>query len=233
MPTGDVRPSDDARPMDDVFYPTADVYGDGSAGIRAEIDDRAQDGRAPEDRADTATADTDRAAESTARILCLRQLDARSRTRVELARYLHRKGIPPGPAHRVLDRFTEAGLIDDHALAESYVVSRHQEQGLARGVLTLKLRQRGVEDSVIESAVALVDSDSELAAARSLIERRRRSVAGLPPPVQTRRLVALLARKGYPSGLAYQVVRQALECSGGAGPATSAIDDAISVDGPA
>lgn len=194
----------------------------------ARPDDRAQD-----DRGETGTAESDRAAEATARILCLRQLDARARTRVELSRYLHRKGVPSGPAQRVLDRFTEAGLIDDHALAESYVVARHEGQGLARGALTVKLRQRGVEDSVIESAVGLVDSGSELAAARTLVERRRRSVAGLPPPVQTRRLVALLARKGYPAGLAYQVVREALGDPGGPDPRLGPIEDAIGADGSA
>jgi regulatory protein len=163
--------------------------------------------------ADTNTeADTDREAdpEAVARMLCLRQLDARARTRAELAAYLSRKGVPSEPADRVLDRFTRVGLIDDAALAESFVDSRHREAGLGRRALTLKLRQRGVADDVIESAVSVVDSEAELAAARDLVARKLRSVATLEPQVQARRLVGMLARKGYPPGLAYSVVRERL-----------------------
>jgi regulatory protein len=143
-------------------------------------------------------------------MLCLRQLDARARTRAELAAYLSRKGVPLEPAGRVLDRFAQVGLIDDSALAESFVESRHREAGLGRRALTQKLRQRGVADDVIETAVAVVDSEAELTAARDLVRRRLRSVATLEPQVQARRLVGMLARKGYPPGLAYQVVRERL-----------------------
>jgi regulatory protein len=37
---------------------------------------------------------------------------------------------------------------------------------------------------------------------------------GRPLPVRIRRLVGLLARKGYPAPLAYRVVREALEQEG-------------------
>lgn len=147
-------------------------------------------------------------------MLCLRQLEVRARTRTELAAYLSRKGVPSEPAERVLDRFTRVGLIDDSALAESFVDSRHREAGLGRRALTLKLRQRGVADEVIESAVSVIDSEAELAAARELVRRKLRTVATLEPQVQARRLVGMLARKGYPPGLAYHVVRERLAEAG-------------------
>ena len=159
---------------------------------------------------DSEGADADADPETVARILCLRQLEARARTRAELAAYLSRKGVPPEPAERVLDRFTRVGLIDDSALAESFVDSRHREAGLGRRALTLKLRQRGVADEVIESAVSVIDSEAELVAARDLVRRKLRTVATLEPQVQARRLVGMLARKGYPPGLAYHVVRERL-----------------------
>ena len=125
-------------------------------------------------------------------------------------RYLARKGVPSEPADRVLDRFTQVGLIDDQALAESFVESRHHQAGMGRRALTQKLRQRGVDDAVIESAVAVVDADSELAVAQDLVRRKLRSLSTLEPQAQARRLVGMLARKGYSPGLAYQVVREAL-----------------------
>jgi regulatory protein len=156
--------------------------------------------------------------ESVARALVLRQLDARARTRVELERYLTRKGVPEDPAKRVLDRFVELRLIDDQALACAYVVSRHAEQGLARRALAMKLRQRGIDDTTASAALSEVTSDSEIEAARRLVDRKLRSMRDLDPMVQTRRLVNLLGRKGYPGGLAYQVVREAVTAdSEGAG----------------
>jgi regulatory protein len=72
------------------------------------------------------------------------------------------------------------------------------------------LRSRGIPDDAVRTAVGRIDPDSELATARRLVERRLRSLTGLDPAVQARRLVGLLARKGYPPGLAHDVVRSAL-----------------------
>jgi regulatory protein len=73
-----------------------------------------------------------------------------------------------------------------------------------------KLRQRGLDDEVVATAVTGIDGSSERARAREVVDRRRRSLTALPSDVQARRLVGLLARKGYSSGLAYSVVREAL-----------------------
>jgi regulatory protein len=41
-----------------------------------------------------------------------------------------------------------------------------------------------------------------------LAERKLRSLSGLAPQVQIRRLAGMLARKGYPPGMTFQVVRE-------------------------
>jgi regulatory protein len=110
----------------------------------------------------------------------------------------------------VLDRFTEVGLVDDAALAETLAGAQHRERGLARRAVAAKLRQRGLDDEVVGVAVSGIDATSERARARELVDRRRRSLTALPSEVQVRRLVSLLARKGYPSGVAYSVVREAM-----------------------
>ena len=139
--------------------------------------------------------------------MVLRMLDRRAYTRSELEAALRKKGVPDDDARRVLDRFSEVKLIDDQALADGFAVAAHRERGLAGRAVALKLRQRGVDGATIETAVGQIDRDSEFATARALAERRLRSLQGLAPQVQTRRLVGLLARKGYPPGLAYEVVR--------------------------
>lgn len=148
--------------------------------------------------------------EAVARVICLRLLDRRARSRGELEAALAKKGVPDDAAARVLDRFTEVGLLDDAALAQSIAGAQHRERGLARRAVAAKLRQRGFDDEVVGEAVNKIDADGERERAQQLVARRRRALSALPTEVQTRRLVGLLARKGYPSGLCYEVVRTEL-----------------------
>jgi regulatory protein len=152
--------------------------------------------------------------EAVARTICLRLLTMRARSRAELADALAARDVPEDAATRVLDRFVEVGLIDDAALAASLAGAQHSERGLARRAVAMKLRQRGLADE-LDDALSGIDIESERARARELVDRRRRALSGLPPDVQARRLVALLARKGYSPGLAYAVVRESLASEAG------------------
>ncbi len=80
--------------------------------------------------------------------------------------------------------------------------------------MALKLRQRGVAEDTVQAAVGRIDGDSERAVAERLVRRRLRSLGGVPAPARARRLVGLLARKGYPPGLAHEVVREVLRAVG-------------------
>lgn len=162
--------------------------------------------------------------ESVARVICLRLLDQRARTRSELAAVLRRRGVPDEAARTVLDRLTDVGLIDDAELADGYALAQHRERGLAGRAVAMKLRQRGIDESIVQAAVGQIDGESEAQAARLLVARRLRSLRGLDPAAQARRLVGLLARRGYPAGLAYQVVREALADSG-LGMNAAVVDD--------
>jgi regulatory protein len=148
-----------------------------------------------------------------AREICLRLLTDRARTRQELAQALARKGVPLAAAAAVLDRFDEVGLIDDAAFAGQWVRSRHQHRGLGRRAIAVELRRKGVADDVAGEALAEVDAESETRRARELVERKLRSLpVGTPEQraAAARRLVGMLARKGYGAGTAYGVVREAL-----------------------
>jgi regulatory protein len=152
--------------------------------------------------------------ESVARSICLRALTGAPRTRQQLADLLERKGVPEHAATAVLDRFGEVGLIDDAAFARMWVSSRQAGRGLARRALQAELRAKGVAPEVAAEAVEMVDADDERAAARQLVERRLRSVQRLDRPTATRRLMGMLARKGYGGGLAAAVVREVLDSAG-------------------
>ncbi|GAA2862619.1 hypothetical protein Acy02nite_53520 [Actinoplanes cyaneus] len=144
-----------------------------------------------------------------AREICLRQLATRPRTRAELAKALARKEISEEVISEVLDRYDEVGIIDDAAFARAWVSSRHHGRGLARRALANELRQRGVDAEVASEALESVDDESEAETARALVDRKLRTATGTPEAI-FRRLVGMLARKGYPAGIAIRAVKDAL-----------------------
>ncbi|MPZ61622.1 MAG: regulatory protein RecX [Propionibacteriales bacterium] len=149
--------------------------------------------------------------ESVARAILLDRLSARPRTRAELAETLASKRVPDEIATRLLDRFEEVGLIDDAAFARAWVESRQAGRGLARKALARELRRKGVADEIVREAVDSVDSEAEADAARAVVRRKLRGMTGLEPHVARRRLVGMLARRGYPAGVAFRVVSDELE----------------------
>jgi regulatory protein len=99
---------------------------------------------------------------------------------------LRRKEIPDEVAEQVLDRLTAVGLIDDEAYAAAFVATKHRDRGLGRSALRTELQRKGVDAQTAAAAVA----------------------AG--PDAARRRLVGLLARRGYSPSLAMAVVDEAL-----------------------
>jgi len=161
--------------------------------------------------------------ESVARSIALRLLTGAPRSRAQLADAMARKDVPEAVAGRVLDRFTEVGLIDDAEYARILVRSRQSDRGLARRALGVELRRKGIDDELAAEALSTVDADMEEATARDLVRRRLRTTAGLPAEVRLRRITGMLGRKGYPGGLSHRIVRELLaeEASAGADdPAT-------------
>jgi regulatory protein len=185
-----------------------------------ESEDRVTGGRGSD-----ATADP----EAVARAVCLQLLAGAPRTRAQLARGMARRNVAEDVAERVLERFTDAGLIDDAAFAAAWVESRHAGRGMGRRGLAYELRVRGVEDELVDEAVGALSPEQERAMARALVERKLASTSGLAPQARVCRLAGLLARRGYPAGLAVRVVREALEAEGGA---SEGLDELLPDDVP-
>jgi len=148
-----------------------------------------------------------------ARTILLDKLAARPRTRSELADLLAEREVPDEVAAEVLDRFTEVGLIDDAAFATAWVESRHRGRGLSKRVLAQELRRHGVDDELARDALDELDPDQEEATARALVRKKLRSMRSLERQVAMRRLLGMLARKGYPGALAMTVIKQEMAAS--------------------
>jgi regulatory protein len=151
-----------------------------------------------------------------ARALCLRLLTGRARTRAELSGQLEKRGYPDDVSTRVLDRLTEVGLIDDTDFAEQWVRSRRVNAGKGKRALAAELRTKGVDGDVITATLESIDDGAERERAEQLVQSklRRETLDGDDPATTDkvmRRLVAMLARRGYSQHLAFDVVRTELD----------------------
>lgn len=145
--------------------------------------------------------------EEQARALCLRLLTARSRTRAELAGQLTKRGYPDDVSNRVLDRLAGVGLVDDTDFAEQWVQSRRANSGKSRRALAAELHTKGVDNQVIDTVLAGIDAGAERERAEQLVRTKlRREVLSEDDTKVTRRLVGMLARRGYSQTVACEVV---------------------------
>jgi regulatory protein len=147
--------------------------------------------------------------EEQARNLCLRLLTARARTRAELEGQLAKRGYPDDVTARVLDRLAQVGLIDDVDFAEQWVRSRRVNAGKGKRAMAAELRTKGVDDDVITAALAGIDAGAERERAEQLVrDKLRREKLGDDDDAKVaRRLVGMLARRGYSQTMAFDVVK--------------------------
>ncbi|MFW3117061.1 recombination regulator RecX [Mycolicibacterium mageritense DSM 44476 = CIP 104973] len=140
--------------------------------------------------------------------MCLRLLTVRARTRAELEGQLAKRGYPDDVGATVLDRLAQVGLIDDEDFAEQWVRSRHANAGKGKRALAVELRKKGVDNDVIDAALADLDPAAERQRAEQLVrdKLRRERLADDDDLKVRRRLVGMLARRGYSQSMAFDVV---------------------------
>lgn len=148
--------------------------------------------------------------EAVAKAICLRLLTVSAKPRAALAIALRRRGIPDDVADAVLTRFVDVGLIDDEAFAHAFVAAKHRDRALGTAALRTELRRKGVDEVIVDTAVRSIDEDGERQRARDLISRRVDAAMGNGVVAARRRLVGLLARRGYSAELSRAVVDEAL-----------------------
>ena len=150
--------------------------------------------------------------EEQAHAACLRLLTVRARTRAELAGQLTKRGFPDDVAETVLARLAAVGLIDDEDFTAQWVRSRQTHAGKGKRAIAAELRTKGVDAQLIATALDGIDAGAERVRAEQLVERKLRREALDPGDDQKviRRLVGMLARRGYHQSMAVAVVTDAL-----------------------
>ncbi|WPF65266.1 MULTISPECIES: recombination regulator RecX [unclassified Corynebacterium] len=155
-------------------------------------------------------------AKATVRESALSLLDYRARSRHELQGRLLDKEYDPAVVTAVLDDLQEAGLIDDAAFAQEWVRQRSRRRGKSTRVLAQELREKGVEAQDRQEALAQISQEEERATAWACACKKARSIKEVPadyPGKQKdlRRVVGVLARRGFPEGMSLALAREAVE----------------------
>lgn len=145
--------------------------------------------------------------EAQAKDACLRLLTDRARSRSELETKLSGRGFEPEIITNVLDRLQEIGLIDDADFANQWVHSRHTYSGKGKRALAVELRLKGIDQDVASEALSQIDPEDERERAAELVRRKLKNKPVDDRDKVTRRLVSMLARKGYSAGMSYEVVK--------------------------
>ncbi|ATG52544.1 hypothetical protein CFK38_14210 [Brachybacterium vulturis] len=157
----------------------------------------------------------------------MRLLASRRRSAGEMRERLRQREVPGAIAHEAMARIDRAGLIDDEAFARDWVQQRRDLRALGDAALRRELETKQVDAQWIDGALGSGDTDEERRCrdlVRSRIGHRDREQLrserdGTHRRRLSRRLDALLTRKGYPGSLAVHVIsgelRTAAEVSTG------------------
>jgi regulatory protein len=137
-------------------------------------------------------------------------LTRRGMSRWELKKTLLSRELDADIVDAELDRLEGVGLLDDAALAETFVRTQHDRKGLGRGALTAELRRRHIDQEQIDAALEQVDDDDEQSRATELAVKRAGQLSSYDLETAKRRLHGFLARKGYSSGVVRTAVDEAL-----------------------
>ena len=142
-------------------------------------------------------------------------LDSRSRSRQELRDRLVKAEFEPELVDEVLDSFQRNGLVDDLAFAREWVRQRFERRGKSAAMLDVELQRKGVGDADRAEALSVIEHEDEREVARGLAVKKARQVKRVPEDRQQRdkelrRIVGVLARRGFNSGMSLQIAREAL-----------------------
>lgn len=147
-----------------------------------------------------------------ARETCLRVLEHRPHSRLELLTKLRRKGIPDGVSNPVLDRLTEVGLVDDDAFARAWVASRQRRRPQGRRGLQAELLKRGVHRDIVTAVLEdTLNAEDALAAAQRALAPKTAQLRGLAPDAAQRKAAQFLLRRGFDYETARLAVERALK----------------------
>jgi regulatory protein len=163
----------------------------------------------------SANGKVERRREVRAENVSMHALTRRGLSRWELQKTLLARELDEQTVEAELDRLEGVGLLDDAALAETFVRTQHERKGLGRGAIIAELRRRHIDQQHIDSALEQIDDDDEQSRATELAVKRAGQLSSYDLETAKRRLHGFLSRKGYNSSVVRAAIDEALSSRAG------------------
>ncbi len=151
------------------------------------------------------------------RAKALRLLDQRMRSRKELVERLEAvEEFPTSMIEEVVDDLTRSGLVNDELFASEWVRQRFASRGKSKMVLNRELQEKGIDASLRVVALEQITHNAEEEVARKLAAKKAATIKSVAPDFNSkqkdlRKVVGVLARRGFPSELSMNIARDQLE----------------------
>lgn len=153
-----------------------------------------------------------------AKTIVYNQLAYSAKTRGQLRKKLQAEGFDAELIEPLLDKFEAAKLIDDAEYAQTFVAQKSRTKKLSRAALRRELAERGVRGEEAENALAQRTDEQEREDAAELVRKKLRPGMDFSNRAEkdrvTRRLLGMLARRGYSSSVSMTVIREELAAYG-------------------
>jgi SOS response regulatory protein OraA/RecX len=198
----------DASDLPDFLSPDDDF--DDAAGDFANAADAAHEGLKFDDEGfdeedDAPDFDADYAQ---AKKTAMNMLAMRDHSRDELRKKLLKRDLMPEAIETLLDKLENSRLLNDEEFAHRFVRAQRENRKLSKSVLRRELNKKGIDPELASEAVAEVDGEEDLA--REVAAKKAASIRRLDYAVRERRILGMLARRGFPSAISIKVTREVL-----------------------
>ncbi len=130
-------------------------------------------------------------------------LSFRARSENEIRQNLRKHEIPEAMIEETLQRLQEGKLADDNQFAQAWVENRNTFRPRSKRALTMELRQKGLKDEDIQSAIVDVD---ETVAAYDAAKKRAARFKDLERDVFRKKISEFLARRGFSYSVSAPIV---------------------------
>ena len=130
-------------------------------------------------------------------------LSYRARSESEIRQNLHKHEIPELVIDLTLDRLRQDGLANDNEFAQAWVENRSTFRPRSRRMLAMELRQKGLDDESMHSALKNVDDEP---LAYEAAKKRATRFKDLEWSEFRKKLSDFLARRGFPYAVVAPVV---------------------------
>ncbi|UVI34806.1 regulatory protein RecX [Brevibacterium spongiae] len=138
----------------------------------------------------------------------MNMLAMRDHSSDELRKKLLKRDLMPEAVDVLIEKLQNSKLLNDEEFAHRFVRAQRENRKLSRSVLKRELSKKGISPELAADAVAEVDGEEELA--REVAAKKAASTRRLEHHVRERRILGMLARRGFPSGICIKVTREVL-----------------------